>query len=166
MLADEPDFDIRYTEMADGATMRQWLKNPDVQKEFPLSSVEEMDMFLPNWIGFYRFKCSLTAMYKDRVVGVGTLLLMPYKKLVHHCLSYIVVDPEYQRQGIGSALVRNLKHLGKDYFKFESILCEFYEGSHIEKVLEKQGFVHMLRQEKYVKENGKYRARIVMEVRL
>lgn len=166
MLVDEPDFDVRYTEAADGASMRRWLLDPKVAREFPLSGEQELEAFLPNWLGFYRFKCSLTATYKDSVIGVGTLLLMPYKKLVHHCLSYLVVDPAYQRQGVGTALMRNLKHLAKDYFKFESVYSEYYDGSPIEGLLKKQGFEEVLRQEKFVKDKDGYRARVLMEARL
>ena len=166
MIADESAFDVRYSVESDGMALKSWLDDPVVRAEFPVSTDEELRMFLPNWIGFYRFGSCLTAVYKDQVVGVGTLLLMPYRKLIHHCLTYVAVDPKWQRQGVGTALIRNLKHLAKNYFHLEILGVEIYSGCKLESILLKQGFTETLRQEKYVKDQGMYRARVVFEVSL
>ena len=166
MIADEPDFDIRYTAAHDEVPLREWLKDPSILQEFPVSNPEEVEAFIPNWIGFQRYKSSVTAVYKDETVGIATLLLMPYQKLIHHCLSYIIVDPAHHGQGIGTSLVRNLKHLAKDYFHFEKVYCEFYSGNKLESVLARQGFHETLRQEHFVKDKNNYRARVLMEVDL
>ena len=54
---------------------------------------------------------------------------MPYKKVAHHCLFKIVVDPKHQRKGIGRALLKNLKHLAKTYFHLELMHIEVFEGA-------------------------------------
>ena len=166
MLADSPEFDVRYTEPADESCLRTWLKDPATLAEFPPSTESEINIYAPNWIGFQRFKSSLTAVYQDQVVGIGTLLLMPYYKLIHHCLCSIIVDPKHQGHGFGTSLVRNLKHLAKDYFHFQMIYAEIYNGSKLESILKKQGFKETLRQEKFVKMDGNYRGRILFEVDL
>ncbi len=166
MLADSPEFDIRYTDPTDETALRKWLEDQAVLNQFPATTPGEINMLVPNWIGFHRFKSSLTALYQGEIIGIGTLLLMPYYKLIHHCLTSVVVDPKHQGQGFGTALVRNLKHLAKDYFHFQMMYAEIYNGSKLETILKKQGFTETLRQEKFVKSDGHYRARILLEVDL
>ncbi len=166
MITDDKAFDVRYSRELDGMPLKSWLEDLTVRKEFPIKTDQELNSFLPNWIGFYRFKSCLSATYEDKVVGVGTLLLMPYRKLLHHCLMYIAVDPNWQGKGVGTALVRNLKHLAKSYFHLEIMYAEIYSGCKLESILKKQGFEETLRQEKYVKDGQDYRARVVMEARL
>lgn len=166
MLVDTPEFDIRYTAAHDEVPLREWLKDPKILREFPASTPNEVAAFIPNWIGFQRYKSSITAVYKDEAVGIGTLLLMPYQKLIHHCLTYIIVDPAHFGQGIGTVLVRNLKHLAKDYFHFEKVYCEFYSGNRLASILAKQGFHETLHQDNFVKDKDGYRARIIMEAPL
>ncbi|MFS8563575.1 MAG: GNAT family N-acetyltransferase [Rhabdochlamydiaceae bacterium] len=79
---------------------------------------------------------------------------MPYKKVAHHCLAKVIVDPKWQRQGIGSSLVRNLKHLAKNYFRLEMMDIEVFEGNPLIELLQKEGFHEVFRQEKFVKEEG------------
>mgnify|MGYP000937151332 FL=1 len=67
---------------------------------------------------------------------------------------------------LGTALVRNLKHLAKDYFHFQMVYAEIYNGSKLESILKKQGFKETLRQEKFVKTENGYRGRILLEVDL
>ena len=166
MIVDDPAYDVRYTIEGDGVSLKEWLDDPSVRREFPPTTEEEMRLFLPNWIGFYRFKSSLTAIYNEEVVGMATLLLMPYRKIVHHGLMYVVVAPTWQGQGIGTSLVKNLKHLAKDYFQMEMLYSEMYGGCKLKSILPKLGFKQSLVQEKFVKEKGAYRSRIVMEVLL
>ena len=42
---------------------------------------------------------SLTATINHVPCGIGTLFLMPYKKVAHHCLFKLIVDPHWQRKG-------------------------------------------------------------------
>ena len=52
--------------------------------------------------------------------GIATLFLMPYKKVSHISMLYLIVDPKYQRKGVGSSLLKNIMHYAKK-FKLESI---------------------------------------------
>lgn len=165
-MVDLPEFDLRYTHVNDLPYLREWVTNPDILHWFPMSEPKEIEDALQCWIGFSRYNCSLTAVSNGEPCGIGTLFLMPYRKVAHQCLFKIVVDPKFQRKGIGSALVKNLKHLAKNYFHLELIHIEVFEGNPLIALLEKNGFVEFTRQEKFVKENGKYRARILLEANL
>ena len=165
-MIDPIQIDIRYTHMNDLPYMKQWVASPAVLYWFPMSEGKEVDDALQCWIGFSKYNCSLTVIYKDAPVAIGTLFLMPYRKVAHHCMFKLVVDPKYHRKGIGRALIRNLKHLAKNYFRLELMHIEVFEGNPLIALLKKEGFTEFVRQEKYVKENGQYLARILLEVSL
>lgn len=156
------EFDIRYTTVLDGPSLRQWILA--LQHWFPVSTDREIDDACQCWIGFSRYSASLTATLEGRPCGMATLFLMPYRKVAHQALFKVIVSPEYQRQGIGTALVRNLKHLAKEYFRLSMIHTEIYENNPLEVILLSQGFSEYARQEKYVKQEGKYLARILYEI--
>ncbi len=88
---------------------------------------------------------------------------MPYRKVAHHCLFKLVVDPRYQRQGIGRSLLKNLKHLAKTYFHLEFMHIEVFEGNPFIHLLKEFHFQEFARQDRFVKDAGKYSARILYE---
>ncbi len=156
--------DIRYTYVTDSPYLRQWLDLPEVQKWFPVSEEKEIEDAVQCWIGFSRYSCSLTAVLEGVPCGIGTLFLMPYKKVSHHALFKLIVDPQYQRRGIGSSLLKNLKHLAKNYFRLDLIHTEVFEGNPLIHLLEAQGFQVYAKQEDFVKDKGQYLGRILYEV--
>ena len=158
-----PDFDIRYTYLTDAPYLREWLMQPQVFHWFPVTDEKEIEDAIQCWIGFCRYSCSLTATIDGVPCGIGTLFLMPYRKVAHHCLFKLVVDPAHQRKGIGTSLIKNLKHLAKNYFHLELIHIEVFEGNPLVSILNKLKFKEFARQENYVKENDKYLARILLE---
>ena len=158
--------DIRYTYVTDTPYLRGWLQRPDVQHWFPVSEESEIEAAVQCWIGFSRYSSSLTATVNGVPCGMGTLFLMPYRKVAHHCLFKIVVDPKYQRKGIGTALLKNLKHLAKNYFHLELIHIEVFEGNPFVHLLQKFDFQEFARQEKYVKDSRGYHSRILYESHL
>jgi len=158
--------DIRYTYVTDSPYLRQWLDLPQVQKWFPVSEEKEIEDAVQCWIGFSRYSCSLTAVLDGVPCGIATLFLMPYKKVAHHALFKLVVDPQYQRRGIGTSLLKNLKHLAKSYFRLDLIHTEVFEGNPLIHLLEAQGFQIYATQADYVKNQGEYLGRILYEVYL
>lgn len=160
------EHDIRYTYVTDITYLKQWLQIPGMLDVFPMKEEKEVEDAAQCWIGFCRWSCSLTATIEHVPCGIGTLFLMPYKKVAHHCLCKVIVDPKWQGQGIGTSLIRNLKHLAKNYFHLEMIGIEVFEGNSIIALLKKQGFSEIFSQDKFVKENGVYKARIFMEAKL
>lgn len=165
-LTDSAEFDIRYTHVDDAAFLRKWLEVPEVLYWFPLSTSAEVENAIRAWIGFSRVSSSLTALFRDTPIAVGTLFLMPYRKTMHHCLFKILVDPEFQRRGVGRAMIRNLKHLAKNYFHLKLIHTEFFEGNPIQYLLEENQFREFARQNRYVKQGDLYLSRILMESEL
>ena len=113
-------YDIRFSELDDGAYLSSWLSFPDACDDFPFT-FEEKDDAVKNWIGFSKYNASLTATLNGIPVAVGTLFLMPYRKVAHHCSFYLIVDPEHRRKGIGTSMVRNLLNLAKTRFRLESM---------------------------------------------
>jgi GNAT superfamily N-acetyltransferase len=166
MISDREEFDIDYTKLDEEVLLKKWLMWPGVLEWYPMAQEPDVDLVAKNWIGFARYKSSLTAYYKGKPVGIATLLLMPYRKVAHHGMMYIIVDPKWQGQGVGTALIRNLMHLAKTRFKLEDIHFDIYEGCRIMSILKKLGFEELLRQEKWVKTKQGYLARHLMEVKL
>jgi RimJ/RimL family protein N-acetyltransferase len=158
--------DIRYTYVTDTPYLREWLLNPEVQKWFPLSEEKEIEDAIQCWIGFSRYSSSITATVNGTPCGIGTLFLMPYRKVAHHCLFKLVVDPKFQHRGIGSSLLKNLKHLAKNYFHLDLIHIEVFEGNPVVQLLQKADFHEFARQEHFVKDNGRYLSRILYECNL
>ena len=159
----DPRFDLRYTEPSDEKCLAEWLKDPEVLKWFPMSEGKELENALQVWMGFSRHRCCLTAIWDNRPVGMGILLLMPYRKVAHHCLSKLVVDPKLRNKGIGGALIKNLKHLAKEFFRIEWIQMEIFAGNSVISLFKKHNFYEMFRQEDFAKIGDQYFARIFME---
>lgn len=159
-------FDIRYTFVTDAPYLRDWLHAPGMLHWFPMEEEKEVEDAVQAWIGFCRYSCSLTCTINDVPCAIGTLFLMPYRKVAHHCMFKIIVDPKYQRQGIGTSLIKNLKHLAKNYFRLEMIHIEVFEGNPITKLLSRADFHMFARQERYVKEGDAYLARLLFETSL
>jgi RimJ/RimL family protein N-acetyltransferase len=162
-----PDnYDMRYTEMDDLSSLKHWLSQPDVLRWFPFSEGKELEDAALGWIGFSRFLSSLTAMVDREPCGIGTLFLMPYKKVAHECLIKLVVDPKWQHNGIGTSLLKNLLHHAKVRFRQEIAYLEIIEGNPLEKILLHLGFTLTAKQEGYFKENDQYFAKLVYDIDL
>lgn len=157
------EIDIRYTYVTDILYLRQWLRDPQVQKWFPVVEEKEIEDALQCWIGFSRYSSSLTAVIDGTPCGIATLFLMPYRKVAHHALFKIVVGPEFQRRGVGTSLLKNLKHLAKNYFHLDLIHTEIFTGNPLTHLLEAQGFQVYAQQDNYVKDQGHYLGRILYE---
>jgi GNAT superfamily N-acetyltransferase len=164
-LSSQSDYDIRYSNQGDLPYLEKWLKDPEMQRWYPISTEQDLTMMAKNWIGFSKYGASLTATYQNEPVGIATLFLMPYRKVIHHCLLYFIVSPEKSRRGVGTSILRNITHLGKSYFHFEKMHIEVYEGCPAIPLLIKEGYREVYRQERFIKESeGHYLARIVYEI--
>jgi len=165
-ITERDAFDIRYTDLADEGDLKRWLLDPSLLFWFPMDTPKEVEIMANNWIGFARYKCSLTAVFEGRPVGLATLFLMPYRKIAHLAVIYIAVDPEMTGLGITTSLIKNIKNLGKNYFRLKSVHLEIMEDSHLKDILINQGFEQIIRQEDFYRREGEKVARIVMEAML
>lgn len=162
-----PNYDIRYTETTDAPALKKWLMDPEVNRAFPMADEVEVDDSVARWIGFHRYRCSLTALVDGHPVGIATLFLQPYRKLAHQCEFGIIVDPAYRNQGIGADLIKNLKHLAKTFFKITLLHLMVYEGNPAIELYRRTGFKEFGHQKKWIRElNGTYTGRIFMECEL
>ena len=157
------EFDIRYLEVSDTPILKEWIAIPEVLEWLPISDEKESELFLQIWTGYSKYNCCLTATWKNKPCGMGIIYLMPYRKVAHRCLSQLVIPPQFQGQGVESALVKNLVHLARSYFRLEWIQMEVIEGASVIEVLESLGFSEFVRQEKYFKKGESYSARIIYE---
>jgi len=157
------EHDIRYTVIEDEPHLVTWLSDKDNLMWFPLASENEVKEAAKNWIAYSKFKCSLTATINKTPCAIGTLFLMPYRKVAHHCMFYLIVDKKWQKQGIGESMLKNLFNLAKNYFRLESIHAEVYGGCPILPLLAQNNFIEFARQEHFVKEGTEYKERILLE---
>jgi putative acetyltransferase len=156
------EHDIRFSEESDLESLQRWCSTPGSTDPFPFGEKEKEDA-LKNWIGFSKYKASLTATLQGEPCAVGTLFLMPYKKVAHHCSFYLCVAPEHRNKGIGTSMVRNLLHLAKTRFRLESVHAEVFMPSQLLPILKKLQFEEFARQDDYMRENGRKHTRVLVE---
>ncbi|MES2273926.1 MAG: GNAT family N-acetyltransferase [Chlamydiota bacterium] len=157
-----PGFDIRYSVPEDLSFLKEMFSEPASCNDYPFSFAESEDA-LKNWIGFSKFKASLTGVMNEKPCAIGTLFLMPYRKVAHHCSFYLLVDPRERKKGIGTSMLRNLLNLAKTRFHLESLHVEVYEPSALLPILEKLEFQLFARQENFMKIDGCGHARLLLE---
>lgn len=154
------ELEIRYSNQKDGIFLEEWLKDPENNKWFPFSQEKEIENSARNWIAFSKYRASLTGIVDGQVCAIGTLFLMPYRKIAHFAMFYLIVDKAYRRKGVGSDMLNNLMNLAQRYFRLESIYAEVFEGCPIIGLLEKFNFERFAYQPMFLKENDdKYLAR-------
>lgn len=154
---------IRYTSQDDAPYLKEWLQEPGILRGFPMADLPEIEDSVKHWIGFSKYKSSLTATIEGKPVGLATLCLMPYRKLIHQCLVSIIVSQEARNKGVGTVLLNNLIHLAKDYFGIEVLYLEVYEGNRAINLYERFGFREIGFQKHFMKEDGEYVGKIIME---
>ena len=165
-IVESPDYKIRFTALSDEVFLKKVMEDEETRKWYPPSSDSDVNIFVRNWAGFSRYKCSLTALYKDEVVAVATIFLMPYVKVAHLAMLYMVVDKKFSRKGVGRSILKNINHLAKTRFRLESLHVEIFENSPIEHLLPKEGYKQIIFQENYVEFKEGMRARKIYEVDL
>lgn len=149
---DLPELELRFTADFDGIDLRRILAHPEVWPWFPFSEGRELEEAAALWMSFCRYRLGLTALFENRVVGMGVLFPLPYKKMAHQTSFYLAVDPEWQRRGIGTTLLRNLMHLAKQRFRLEFIHADVYQGCPILPLMERAGFEACLVQDDYIEQ--------------
>ncbi|MBI5274753.1 MAG: hypothetical protein HY860_06860 [Chlamydiales bacterium] len=163
-IIDSPDFDIRYTLPTDEIDLKRLLACPENNKWISIDVETGVDLFARNWLFYSKYQCALTAAYKNTICGMGIIFLMPYKKVSHLAMLYFVVDPSFK--DVTSSLIKNLKHLAKEYLHLESMHLETFDGYPDTALLNSFGFKEIIRQEGYAIFDSELVDRIVLEVQL
>lgn len=162
-LPEIPGLELRYTIPEDADSLKEWLSEPGILKGFPMADPPEVEDSVKHWIGFSKYKSSLTAVMDGKACGIATLCLMPYRKLAHQCLLSIIVSNEQRNKGVGTILMNNLLHLAKNYFRIEVIYLEVYAGNPAISLYKRFGFKEIGYQKHFMKENDEYIGKVIME---
>ena len=156
--------EMRYSDLGDGKYLKQWLLDPSVARWFPMYDDVEIDDAVARWIGFSRYKCSLTAVKDGVPCGICTLYLQPYRKLAHQCEFGIIVAPDMRGKGIGTLLISNAIHLAKENFRIELLHLQVYAENPAIHLYSRMGFREFGRQTHWIKEKEDfYVGRVFME---
>ena len=160
-----PSVVVRYTEPQDAKYLKNWLIQEDVRDAFPMQDAMEVEDAVIRWVSFCRFGCSLTLVKDGLPVGIATLYLQPYLRLVHQCEFGIILDPAVRGQGLGTILLNHLLHLAKEKFQIELIHLQVYDKNPAAiRFYEKFGFKTFGEQVGWIKEGeGRYGGRLFME---
>lgn len=154
---------IRLTQPEDAAHLLKWLSDPEILRWFPMFDAREIEDATRIWIGYSKIEAGLTAEWDKEPCGMANLYIQPYKKLCHTCLFSIIVKEGMRGKGVGKVLIEHLKKLAKEKFKIEILHLEVYDGNPARRLYERTGFKEFGRQSRFIKENGKYTAKVFMQ---
>jgi RimJ/RimL family protein N-acetyltransferase len=154
---------IRKAVESDQKYLIEWLLQPGVLEGFPLADLREIEDAARIWVSYEKQNGVLTALWDDVPCGIANLYLQPYKKLAHQCLLAIIVDEKYRGKGVGTLLMKELFVLAKETHKIEFLHIEVYEGNPAKRLYERLGFLQYGIQRHFIKDQGKYLAKVLMQ---
>ena len=155
--------DFRETLPEDALPLAQWLSDPKILQWFPMCDAREIEDAVRIWISYGKIGAGITALWNQEPCGMANLYIQPYKKQAHTCLFSIIVREEMRGRGIGKQLLEQLMKLAKEKFHIEILHLEVYEGNPARRLYERMGFKEFGCQTRFVKENGKYRAKFFLQ---
>lgn len=154
---------IRYTVPQDLEYLKAWLSDPEVTDWFPMCNEVEIDDAARRWISFCRVKSSLTAELQGKPVGIVTLYLQIYKKLMHQSEFGVIVAPGVRNMGIGTFLLNSVMKLAKQQFNIELLHLQVYAENPAIRLYKRFGFKEFGCQTHWIKSEKRYVGRIFME---
>jgi len=159
---------LRETLEEDGQVLTKWFEEPGILEGFPMQNPREVEDSVRYWISHaVQKKTGVTALVKKEVAGMAVFYIQPFKKLAHTCLFSIVVGKKFRKMGIGSRLIKEIEKMAKDCYQIEILRLEVYIGNDSAiRLYENLGFKQYGVQKKFMKENGRYVDKILMEKRL
>ncbi|MGR3951693.1 MAG: GNAT family N-acetyltransferase [Chlamydia sp.] len=144
---------IRYSLPQDIIFLKKWLTDPEMLRAYPMCTGFEIEDASRRWISFSRLQASLTIEYQGIPVGVATLHIHWYKRLVHQCDFAIIVHPEYRGRGFGSFLLSSIMKLAKKQFRIELLHLQVYKDNPAIGLYEKFGFREFGRNPAWIKDS-------------
>ncbi|MBS0629668.1 MAG: GNAT family N-acetyltransferase [Verrucomicrobia bacterium] len=157
------DLKIRLSLPEDAELFKRSLQSPDVLRYFPMYDIREIEDSARIWDIYCKKGASLTAVVNGVDCGIAFLNLQVYKKFAHQCLITIIVDEGYRNRGVGTALLKELFKLAKETFHLEMLHLEVYETNPAINLYKRMGFKEFGNQDRFIKENGKYIGKTLME---
>lgn len=158
--------EIRPANPDEGPYLAKWLADPAILRWFPMTDAREIDDAVKIWMGYTRFQSCFTAYENGAPVGMAILYIQPYQKFAHQCLFAIIVDEKHRNKGIGKALMQHMIDAAKNQFKIEILHLEVYAGNPAIRLYERMGFKEFGRQPKFIKQDGEYIDKIMMQKEL
>ncbi|MBS0626387.1 MAG: GNAT family N-acetyltransferase [Verrucomicrobia bacterium] len=158
--------ETRFSEESDYNLLVEWLLQPGVLRWFPLADLREVEDAARIWMASVKYKAVLTALCDGVPCGIANLYLQPYRKLAHQCLFAIVVSEGFRGKGVGTKLLSDLIALAKERFHLELLHLEVYEGNPAIKLYKKLGFEEYGFHRRFIKDNGQYLGKLLMQKRL
>jgi putative acetyltransferase len=165
-MKEELPLRIRLAEAGDEKYLVDWFLQPGVLRWFPLSDLREIEDAARICMSYSKFGATITSLWESVPCGIANLYLQPYKKLAHQCLLAIIVDEKYRGKGVGTRLLEELTDLAKQRFKIELLHLEVYEGNPAIRLYQRLGFREYGVQRRFVKDEGKYLNKILMQKKL
>lgn len=162
-MSDAPQLTFRLTKDEDAPFLLQWLSDPKILRWFPMCDAREIEDAVRIWVGYSRIESGITALWDGVPCGMANLYIQPYKKQAHTCLFSIIVKDEMRGKGVGKGLMEHLMKHAKEKFKIEILHLEVYDGNPARHLYERLGFKEFGRQSHFIKEEGKYTAKIFMQ---
>lgn len=147
----------------DAELFKKILLQPGMLDYFPMVDLREVEDSVQVWEFVCKKGASLTSFYDGVACGLAYLNIQVYKKFAHQCLITIVVDEGYRNKGIGTALLKELSRLAKESFHLEILHLEVYENNPAISLYKRMGFVTFGTHAKFIKEKGRYIAKIFMQ---
>jgi putative acetyltransferase len=148
---------------SDRQCLIDWLMQPEVLHWFPLYDLREVEDAARIWFSYAKVGGVLTAVWDGVPCGSANLYLQPYKKLAHQCLFAIIVDEAHRGKGIGTRLLQALMDLAKLKFKIVTLHLEVYEGNPAIHLYQRLGFKEYGAQPHFIKDEGHYLTKIMMQ---
>lgn len=157
---------VRPAEEGDQKYLVEWLLQPGVLQWFPLANLREVEDAARIWMSYMQQKAVLTALWNGVPCGIANLYLQPFRKLSHQCLFAIIIDEAHRGKGIGKQLLGDLITLARDELHIDLLHLEVYEGNPAIHLYQRIGFLEYGRQKRFVKDQGVYTTKILMQKRI
>lgn len=154
---------IRLAEEGDKQYLVDWLMQPGVLEGFPLADLKEVEDAAQIWLSYSNQHAVLTALWDGVPCGIANLYLQPYKKLAHQALFAIIVDEKMRGKGVGTKLLHELLKMAKEKFHLQFVHLEVYAGNPAIRLYERLGFKQYGVHKKFMKTDGQYKDKILMQ---
>ena len=156
---------VRLGEEGDQKHLIEWLLQPGVLNWFPLYDLREVEDAARIWMSYWKQGALLTALWDGVPCGIANLYIQPYKKLAHQCLFAIIVDEKFRGKGVGTRLLKDLIAIAREKH-LKMLHLEVYEGNPAIKLYERLGFSQYGIQPRFIKDEGRYLSKVLMQKKL
>lgn len=158
---------LRPTIASDGQFLVDTFVNePEIISGFPMTTLAEIQDSSQIWMEMALKGMGLTMEVEGQVAGMITLYVPMYKKMAKTSLFSIVVSKAFRRKNIGTQLIYAMEKLGREKYGLKIIHLEVYEKNEAAiKLYTKLGYTYVGCQNRFIKEQGQFFSKILMEKR-